>query len=46
MQIICQNAHLNKPYMLVPFFMLVEHLNCCLNKIIKMADLIPFLENQ
>ena len=30
--------------MLVPFSMIVEHLNCCLIKMIKMADLIPFLK--
>ena len=31
--------------MLVPFSMHDEHLNCCLIKIIKVADLIPTLEN-
>ena len=31
--------------MLAPISMLVEHLNCCLIKMIKMADLIPTLEN-
>ena len=31
--------------MLDPFPCDVEHLHCCLIKMIKMADLIPFLEN-
>ena len=31
--------------MLVPFSMFDEHLNCCLIKMSKMADLIPILEN-
>ena len=45
MQIRSQNVQENNIYMLVPFSMIDEHLNCCLIKMIKMADLIPFLKN-
>ena len=41
-----QNVQENNISMLVPFAMLNEHLICCLIKMIKMADLIPILENQ
>ena len=40
-----QNVQENNIYMLVLFPCYNEHLNCCFNKITKMADLFHKLEN-